>query len=101
MPRVDMIKRQARTATWVGVLLLIAGVLSLIAPLASALSIAVMIGVLFMFWRSLRSAPGRRGVGAGCCLAASLRSRSVLRSGASSRFRAYGPLVLWLVCAGS
>ena len=49
MPLVDMIKQQAKTAKWVGVVLLITGVLSLIAPLASGLSIAVMIGVLFIF----------------------------------------------------
>ena len=48
MPLVDMIKQQAKTARWVGVLLLITGVLSLIAPLASGLSIALMIGVLFI-----------------------------------------------------
>ena len=50
MPLVDMIKQQAKTAKWVGVLLLITGVLSLIAPLASGLSIAVMIGTLFIIF---------------------------------------------------
>ena len=49
MTLIDTIKRGARTARWVGVLLLIAGCLSLIAPFAAGLSIAVTIGAVVLF----------------------------------------------------
>ena len=48
MSIVDFIKQEARTAKWVGVLLLITGFLSLIAPFAAGLSIALLVGVLFI-----------------------------------------------------
>ena len=42
------IKRNAGTSKWVGILLLFAGILSLLAPLGAGLSITVMIGVLLL-----------------------------------------------------
>ena len=49
MTIIDMIKNAAKTAKWVGIVLLVAGFLALIAPLAAGLSITVMIGVLLIF----------------------------------------------------
>ena len=49
MSIVDFIKQGAKTAKWVGILLLIAGLLSLVAPLAAGISIVVTVGVLFLF----------------------------------------------------
>jgi len=40
------IKKNAKTAKRVGILLIIAGILSLVAPLAAGISVAVLIGVL-------------------------------------------------------
>ena len=48
MSIVDFIKKEAKTAKWVGILLIIAGILSLVAPLAAGISIAVAVGVLFL-----------------------------------------------------
>lgn len=48
MSIVDFIKQEARTAKWVGVLLLITGFLALFAPLAAGLSVALLVGVLFI-----------------------------------------------------
>ena len=45
----DTIKKNAKTSKWIGILLLIAGFLSLLAPLGTGLSITVMIGVLLLF----------------------------------------------------
>ena len=49
MTLIDIIQKDAKTAKWIGVLLLISGVLALIAPLAAGVSIAVMTGVLLLF----------------------------------------------------
>ena len=49
MSIVDFIKKEAKTAKWVGVLLLITGFLALIAPFAAGLSVALFVGVLFIF----------------------------------------------------
>ena len=48
MALLDMIKKEAKTAKWVGILLLIAGFLALIAPLAAGLSVALFVGMLFI-----------------------------------------------------
>lgn len=48
MSIVDFISQEAKTAKWVGVLLIIAGFLALIAPLVAGISIAVFVGVLFI-----------------------------------------------------
>lgn len=48
MTLIETIKKDAKTAKWVGILLLIAGFLSLIAPLGAGLSLTVMIGVLLL-----------------------------------------------------
>ena len=48
MTLIDMIKKEAKAAKWVGILLLVAGFLALIAPLAAGLSITMMIGVLLI-----------------------------------------------------
>jgi len=44
----EIIKKDAKTSKWVGILLVIAGFLSLLAPLGAGLSITVMIGVLLL-----------------------------------------------------
>ena len=49
MSIVDFIKQGAKTAKWVGTLLIIAGILSLVAPLAAGISIAWAVGLLFLF----------------------------------------------------
>ena len=48
MSIVETIKKGAKTSKWVGILLLIAGILSLIAPFAAGLSVTVMIGVMLL-----------------------------------------------------
>ena len=48
MSIVEFIKQEGKTAKWVGVLLLITGVLALIAPLAAGLSVAFFVGMLFI-----------------------------------------------------
>ena len=48
MSLIAMIQKEAKTAKWVGILLLIAGFLALFAPFAAGLSITVMIGVLLL-----------------------------------------------------
>jgi uncharacterized membrane protein HdeD (DUF308 family) len=48
MTLVETIKKDAKAAKWVGVLLLIAGFLALVAPLGAGLSLTVMIGVLLL-----------------------------------------------------
>ena len=52
----EIIQHEAKTAKWVGIFLLIAGFLALIAPLAAGLSITIMIGVLFIFSGALQLA---------------------------------------------
>ena len=46
MTIIDIIKKEAKTAKWVGIILLISGILALIAPFAAGLSITVMMGIL-------------------------------------------------------
>ena len=48
MSIIETIKKDAKTSKWVGVLLLIAGFLALVAPLGAGLSLTVMIGVLLL-----------------------------------------------------
>ena len=48
MSIVDFIKQEGKTAKWVGVLLLITGFLSLIAPFAAGVSVALFVGMLFI-----------------------------------------------------
>ena len=48
MTLVDTIRRDAKSAKWAGIVLIIAGILSLVAPLAAGLSITVMVGVLLL-----------------------------------------------------
>ena len=48
MTLIETIKKDAKTSKWVGILLLIAGFLSLVAPLGAGLSITVMIGALLL-----------------------------------------------------
>ena len=48
MTLLETIKKDAKTSKWVGILLLISGFLSLVAPLGAGLSITVMIGVLLL-----------------------------------------------------
>lgn len=49
MSTLDEIKKNARSARWIGVLLLIAGFFALMAPLAAGASIAMMVGFLLLF----------------------------------------------------
>ena len=49
MSVIDEIGSSAKTAKWLGILLVIAGLFSLMAPLVSGLSIATMIGFLLVF----------------------------------------------------
>lgn len=48
MTLLETIKKDAKTSKWVGILLLIAGFLSLVAPLGAGLSITIMVGVLLL-----------------------------------------------------
>lgn len=48
MTLTETIKRRAKTSKWVGILLVIAGFLALVAPLSAGLSLTVMIGVLLL-----------------------------------------------------
>ena len=48
MTLIDTIRKDAKTAKWVGVALLIAGVLSLLVPLVAGLSVAMFVGVLLL-----------------------------------------------------
>ena len=48
MSIVDVVKKNATTAKWVGVIIVIAGFLSLLAPMAGGLSITVVIGVMIL-----------------------------------------------------
>lgn len=49
MSFIEGIRRNARTAKWVGLLLIVGGVVSLIAPLAVGLSVALLVGVMLVF----------------------------------------------------
>ncbi|MGB5303864.1 MAG: DUF308 domain-containing protein [Gemmatimonadota bacterium] len=49
MSIIDGIKSNARTARWVGIFLVIAGVVSLFAPLAAGAALATMVGLLLAF----------------------------------------------------
>ena len=48
MSIVETISKSAKTAKWVGIVMIIAGVLALIAPMAAGLSISMLIGGLFI-----------------------------------------------------
>jgi uncharacterized membrane protein HdeD (DUF308 family) len=49
MTMIDTIHENAKTAKWVGVLLIIAGVLTLFVPFAAGISVAMLIGLLLVF----------------------------------------------------
>jgi len=49
MSIIDGIKSNARTARWVGLLLVITGIVSIFAPLASGLAVMTVVGVLLAF----------------------------------------------------
>jgi len=49
MKIIEGVKKNAKTAKWVGVLLIIAGVVSLFAPLAAGISVAMLVGMLLAF----------------------------------------------------
>ena len=48
MTLLETIKRDAKTAKWVGIFLVVAGVLALLAPLGAGLSLTLMLGVLML-----------------------------------------------------
>ena len=48
MTLIDTIRKGANTARWVGVALLIAGVLSLLVPFVAGLSVALFVGILLL-----------------------------------------------------
>jgi uncharacterized membrane protein HdeD (DUF308 family) len=48
MTLVELIKEDAKTARWVGIFMLIAGFLAMVAPFAAGLSVAVVVGVLLL-----------------------------------------------------
>ena len=48
MTLVETIKKDAKTSKWVGILMLIAGFLALVAPLGTGISITLMIGALLL-----------------------------------------------------
>lgn len=49
MSVVDGIKGNARTARWIGIFLVIAGIVSLFSPLAAGIAVATMVGLLLAF----------------------------------------------------
>jgi uncharacterized membrane protein HdeD (DUF308 family) len=49
MNMIETIRENAKTAKWVGVLLIIAGIVALFAPFAAGLSLAMLIGLLLAF----------------------------------------------------
>ena len=49
MSIIDGIRRNGRTAKWVGIFLVIAGIVSLFAPLAAGAALATMVGLLLAF----------------------------------------------------
>ena len=49
MSIIDGIKSNARTAKWVGTLLIIAGIVAMFAPLGAGLAVVTLIGVLLAF----------------------------------------------------
>ena len=48
MPLTDIIKKDAKTAKWVGIFMLIAGFLAIAAPFAAGLSVALVVGALLL-----------------------------------------------------
>jgi len=48
MTLVELIRKDAKTARWVGIFMLIAGFLAMIAPFAAGLSVAMFVGVLLL-----------------------------------------------------
>ena len=53
MTLLETIKKDAKTAKWVGVFLVVAGFLALLAPLGAGLSLTIMIGALLLVSLSL------------------------------------------------
>jgi len=49
MSLVDTIKKDAKTAKWIGIALIAGGFLSLVSPLAAGMSVTLIIGVLLLF----------------------------------------------------
>jgi len=49
MTLLETIQKNAKTSKWVGILLLVAGFLSIVAPFGAGLSVTVMVGVLMLF----------------------------------------------------
>ena len=49
MTLVELVQKEAKSAKWTGILLIVAGILALLAPLAAGLSIAMLVGVLLVF----------------------------------------------------
>ena len=49
MPMLETIRKDAKTSKWVGILLLVAGFLSLVAPFSAGLSVTLMVGALMLF----------------------------------------------------
>jgi uncharacterized membrane protein HdeD (DUF308 family) len=49
MSIIDGIKSNARTAKWVGILLIVAGIVAMFAPLGAGLAVVTLIGVLLVF----------------------------------------------------
>jgi uncharacterized membrane protein HdeD (DUF308 family) len=48
MTLIESIQKDAKTAKWIGIFLMIAGILALLSPLAAGLSIAVIIGAILL-----------------------------------------------------
>lgn len=48
MTLVELIRKDAKTARWVGIFMLIAGFLAMVAPFAAGLSVAMVVGVLLL-----------------------------------------------------
>jgi len=49
MKIIEGVRKNAKTAKWVGVLLIIAGIVSLFAPMAAGVSVAILVGMLLAF----------------------------------------------------
>ncbi len=49
MKIIEGVQKNAKTARWVGILLIVAGIVSLFAPLAAGFSVALLVGLLLVF----------------------------------------------------
>lgn len=49
MKIIEGVKKNAKTARWVGVLLIITGIVSIFAPLAAGISVSILVGILLAF----------------------------------------------------